>query len=35
MSTPQVPSVLDAIVAAARKRVDVARERRSQAWNVC
>jgi indole-3-glycerol phosphate synthase len=31
MSTPQVPSVLDAIVAAARKRVDVARTRRSQA----
>lgn len=31
MSTPHVPSVLDAIVAAARKRVDVARERRSQA----
>lgn len=27
MSTPQVPSVLDAIVASARKRVEVARER--------
>jgi indole-3-glycerol phosphate synthase len=31
MSAPHVPSVLDAIVAAARKRVDVARARRSQA----